>query len=276
MSFIAALSTIKTNQEKKKLGKDLAIPFGFERLDKVHPGITKGNYTLISSLQKTGKTNIVNYIYVINLIDFLYNNKTSIKAKVFYFSLELTKQQLYHQFMCHRLFIKHNVRIDIRELNSLFKGDYINDQVITWIEEDKEWFDLLESTVEIIESIKNVFGIYKYVRSFMEKPEIGSFKERKPYDFVDDDGIRRSGEKLENYQYVDDDLFVFCIIDNYNNFTPEKGTKLYDSIGKWSGDYAITLRNTFRCNIVGIQQQGIKLIWKNQFYFILFNISYIN
>lgn len=254
--FETAYESLLRNQNIKKAGKDIAIPFGFERLDKVHPGIIKGTYTLISSLQKTGKTNLANYLYIINLIDFIHGSKTNIKAKVFMFSLEMTAKQLMHQLMCHRLYKNHGIRIDVKRLNSLFKGEFIDDNTLKLIKEDKPWFDTLEQTIEIIENIKNPFGIYSHVKKYMENPTIGEFTSEKEYNFTDENGKLHKGMAKTNYIMKDPDLYVFVIVDNYNNLTPEKGGKLYDAIGKFSGDYAITLRNIYQCNIVAIQQQA--------------------
>lgn len=256
VKFQATLDSIKHNQSLKKQGKDISIPFGFARLDKVHPGITKGTYTLISAKMKEGKSQFTNYLYIINLIDFLTNSNTNIKAKVFYFTLEMTTKSIISQLMCHRLWVNHKIRIDTKRLNSLFKGEFVNDDVISKIEADHAWFEKLEETVEFIENVKNPYGIFKTLVEFYDDPKIGEVKYKEMN--ITHEGIKKSEKVKDCYVHKDSDLFVFCIIDNYNLLSPEKGGTVYEAIHKFSSEYAVTLRNFYQTNVVAIQQQSLE------------------
>ena len=68
--FENTLEKIKKNQQKKQSGVNISFPFGISNLDEFHPGFTKSLYVLISSLQKTGKTQFLNYL-IINFVNFV-------------------------------------------------------------------------------------------------------------------------------------------------------------------------------------------------------------
>lgn len=252
--FSETLDSIKKNQDLKKRGFDLAIPFGFKKLDVFHPGIIKASYTLISANQKVGKSQITDYLYVFNVVNFLLNNKTNIKVKIFYFTLEMSKKAKMKQLISYRLFEKHKIRLTTREIDSYFKNKILDDNIIKLIEEDNEWFDKFEEIVEYIDMIKNPYGIYKTMENHFLKNGKFTYK-------VIEDPLNKGVKKEVKDTYIENDpnLITFCIIDNYANLTPEKkdgkeGT-LYDAIGKFSTDYAIYLRNIFQCNIIAVQQQ---------------------
>lgn len=253
--FENTLEKIKKNQQKKQSGVNISFPFGISNLDEFHPGFTKSLYVLISSLQKTGKTQFLNYL-IINFVNFV-KNQQNLKLKILYFSLEMTETQIITQIMSYRLFDKHRLRYSTRELLSLFKDKFIEDNIIKYIEEDKLWFDFFQDNVDIITHIKNPFGVYKYVKDYLKKPEIGKYTTNEKYEFYNKNtNTFIKGTKETNYQYNDENLFIFVVVDNYNNFVAENNGTKFESIGKWSNEYAIELRNENKCIIIGIQQQS--------------------
>jgi len=251
--FEATLNKIKRNISLKLEGKDLAIPFGFPRLDSIFPVIIKASYTIISANQKVGKSQICDYIYVINVINFLLNNNTNIKAKIFYFTLEMSKEAKMKQIMLYRLYMKHDLRLNTRQLDSYFQNEILDENIIKMIEEDKEWFDKLEEVVTFISDIKHPTGIFKVMEAHFSESGHWVYKNIESYD----NNFNKVNVKSIKDTYIenDPDLYTFCIIDNYANLKTEGKQELFDAIGKFSTEYAIQLRIDYYCNVVAIQQQ---------------------
>lgn len=252
--FQKTLAEIQRNKKLQEEGKDLAIPFGFNRFDVVFPGIMKACYYLISANQKVGKTQITNALFIINVINFLEKNpNTNLDAKIFSFNLEMSKEALMRQLMCYRLYIKHGIRISPRQLQSLLKSYVVNDHIIQKIEADEKWFNLLNSKVEFIDHIKNPTGIWKYMREFARQNG-KFFWKGKEIDVPEDADWELM--KWDHYEPNNPDLIVMPIIDNVNLFMEERGKTLWDTIGLYSHSYCVKMRNNFYFSPVNIQQQA--------------------
>lgn len=91
MLYKEVIRSLKDNRDKRLRGEIIAIPwYKLPRLSKVLPGIVKEIYCLISANQKVGKSQITDYLYVFQPIDYLFEHRNSnIDIEIDYFSLEI-------------------------------------------------------------------------------------------------------------------------------------------------------------------------------------------
>lgn len=252
--FDSVYRNLVTNKKLKEEGKDLVIPCPFSRLSKEWPGIQQGKYYLISSTQKVGKTQITDFVFVFNPINFVLDNETNIKLKIFDFNLEMNKEAKYKQLMVHRYYLKTGNILNVRQLESIYKDYILPDEVLRFIEKERDWFEKFENIVEYIDDIRNVFGIYKRVKNFFESNGRYEYKTIT----ITEDNKTKEIKVIDRYIPNDPNLFVIIKVDNINLITPERGSTLYEDIGKFSSEYMVHARNRWNAIPVIIQQQALQ------------------
>ncbi len=159
-TFDLALKEIEHRQERAALGNVNCIPLPFERTAQFHPGVEKGTYEIITASSGVAKSKFARYLYVINSYEFIKENpETDVRLKIFFFSLEESKEKFMMSIISYWLYTKHRKRVSIKELRSVGKvGSYLPDDVLELIRESKEYFKDLEKYVVIIDSVKHPTG----------------------------------------------------------------------------------------------------------------------
>lgn len=251
--FDNVVNQVESNKTLREAGKHICIPSPFSRFGEEYPGIQQGTYYIVTGNQKSGKTQIADFMFVYNPINFILTHNTNIKLKIFDFNLEMSKESKMKQAIVHRLYIKKNIVLSTRELDSVYEDKILPDYILQFIKEDREWFEHFESVVTYIDDIRNSFGIYKYMKAFFEANGTYVYKTVT----ISEDGVPKQIQTIDRYIPNDPDLFVIVKVDTINLLTPEKNTTLYDAIGKLSSDYLIRIRNRWNGIPVIIQQQSL-------------------
>jgi hypothetical protein len=249
---------IVKNRDLKEAGKDIIIPFPFPRFSKEVPGIMKGTYTIVSANQKAGKSQISDYMYVYSPLEFIKNRNTNLDVSIKYFSLEMSKEAKIRQAIVHRLFVKHRIILSTRQLRSLFDGYSIPQEIINKIDGDKEFFEYFEDKVELIDNLRNPYGIYSHIRDFFHKN--GRYIDKQGYPISIQDIEKNDMQinmNISHYEPNNPDLIVIPLIDHISLILPEKGENLYEAIGKMSSNYLIRMRNRWQASPVVVQQQTL-------------------
>ena len=85
MSIIErVIKELKENKEKRLKGEDILIPWiNLPKLSTVLPGVQKGRYVIITANSKVGKTQIADYLFLYEPLNYILNNKTNLKLKIF-------------------------------------------------------------------------------------------------------------------------------------------------------------------------------------------------
>jgi len=189
-----------------------------------------------------------------NPIDYIINNKTNIKLKIFYFSLEMSKEQKLRQSICNYLYVKSKGKYKIDPKNLRSVKNPVSEEILNEVEGSKEHFDKFQEVVTFIDNIKNPTGIYKFMRNYARANgtihmTTKTFKDNK------------TGEKYENeifnyYEPNDPDEYVIMIIDHVSLLHQEQGMTLHQTITKLSSNYLVELRNRYNFIPVVIQQQS--------------------
>lgn len=239
--FKQALEMIKKNKKNKDEGKFNSIPFGLPSLDIHVPGIMKGLQYIITASSGVGKTQLTKFLFVNQPYKFMKEHpELGIKIKVLYFALEESKEEFILTLVSNRLKEKYGISVGVMELRSM--GNHtISDTTLGKIEECQDYFQELEGSIDVIDSISNPYGIYKYVRSYSEnhgkhhyKEHI--FKERKKDGTIDE----RAEMIYSHYEPTDPNEFVIVVADHISLLSTERegdASNLHGAMTKFSAEY---------------------------------------
>lgn len=250
--FERTLAGIKLNKENKEKGIFNSIPFGLPSLDKHLPGVMRGMQYLITANSGVGKTQLAKFLFINQPYKFIKAHpELGLKLKVLYFALEESKEEFMLGLISHRLKEVYNISIGVLELRSL--GNYIlSTEILSKIEQCRDYFKELSQSLDVIDSISNPFGIYKYVRNYAKTH--GEFKYRKVI-------IDGKEEKIFDYYEPNDDKeIVVVVVDHYSLLQPENNpdsNTLHLAMTKFSAEYMRKqITKHYKYCGVGVQQQA--------------------
>lgn len=204
-----------------------------------------------------GKSKFCDYIFKYEPLFFILEHP-NIKVKILYFTLEVSPNEKYREFLCHLLFRLDNIRISPTDLKSTNKEKPLNNDIIKLLESDKykKYIEAYENMVTYIEDPKNPTGINKKCREYATEHGRINFKfvkmKNKMTGKMEDMKII---DPLNPYTPDDPEEYRFIVLDNASNLTLESGLNKKDTIDKMS-KYAITLRNQLGFTFILIQHQA--------------------
>lgn len=254
--FRDALNRIRENWNRKVSGLVNNIPWeNFPTLNKHIPGIIKGVYYLVTASSGVGKTQLTKALFVMEPYKYIkkYPEK-NLKLKIFYFALEESKEEFMLSLISNRLKTEYNISCSVLQLQS-YTEEALPEDTIKKIEECEEYFADFEKYVEVIDSISNPTGIYKYVREYARKN--GTIHEREIE--IEDNKIKI----FSHYEPNDPDEYVIVIVDHVSLLQEEKDfhtglvMNKHQTITKWSADFSRKqLTKHFKYVVVNVQQQA--------------------
>ena len=187
-----------------------------------------------------------------NTIQQVLENNLNIKLKVFYFTLEMTKEQKMLSAFANILYVKEGIRISPTDLKSTKADKILPDHILNVIKKYEEYFNKIEEIVEFIDDVRHPTGIYNIVKKYALANGKIHYRE-----------LNIDGEiiQVEDYYEANDpEEYVIVMIDHIGLISPEKRNgvqlNLHESITVLSSDYLIKLRNRFGYIPVVIQQQA--------------------
>lgn len=250
--FSRTLKTIENKRERLLNGKINCIPWGLPRFEEQLPGIEKSKYYLITANSKVGKTQITDWLFLFNTISQIIDKKLNIKLKIFYFTLEMSKEEKMLSAFANILYVKEGLRISPTDLKSTKSDRMLSQEVIDIIKKYEVYFKKIEEIVEFIDSVKNPTGIYKLVRNYaLENGKVH-------YKVLNINGTKTEVE--DYYEPNDPEEYVMIIIDHISLIDTEnhngKQMTLAESMVFLSSNYLIKLRNRFGYIPVVVQQQA--------------------
>lgn len=202
------------------------------------------------------KTQIADWLFVLNTIQKVIDGELDIKLKIFYFTLEMSKEQKMLSAFSNILYVKEGIRIapkDLRSTNSL-----LSEETLEIISKYEKYFKKIEEIVEFIDDIRNPTGIYKFMQKYAQ---LNGIQHKKVVKWEDN----KTGEKYDReiddyYEPNDPDEYVMTVIDHVSLITQEheegRLLSLHQSIVKLSSNYLVQLRNKYKYIPVVIQQQA--------------------
>jgi hypothetical protein len=264
--FKDTVSSIKEKKKRVEEGKVNCIPFiNFPRLRAKIPGLIPGTGWIVTASTGVGKSQFTKSIFILEPLQWVLDNPDKgISIKIMYFALEESKEEFMYSMVCHRLKSKHNLVIDPLELSSMYEDNTVDDKVLKLIEDDAEYFETLTSHVDIVDSISNPFGIYKYIRRYSKEHGTHYY-----YNFkTDKKKIRCITEDIyhkvlgkEDYAYShyipnNPDEYVVCIVDHFSLLQQENEDTLHQAMTKMSANYGRKqITKHYNYIFVNVQQQ---------------------
>lgn len=215
-------------------------------------------YKHINKTFRKQKTQITDWLFLYNTIRQVIDDNLNIRLKIFYFTLEISKEEKMLSAFSNILYMKEGVRISPTELRSTKADNILPQEYLDLIKKYEPYFQKIEEVVTFIDSIKNPTGIYKFMRDYALN---NGTQYKKTVDFVNNQTGEVFKQEIDDYYEADDpDEYVMCIVDHVSLIMPEtlRGQRmnLHESIVKLSSDYMVTLRNKYNHIPVIVQQQS--------------------
>lgn len=274
-NFQKHVERIKENKAKIESGSYNCIPFTekFPRLSTYLPGIIKGTYYIVTANSGVGKTQLTKYMFVRTPYDFIKNHpETGLKLKIIYFALEESLEEFINTIIVAWLAETYNIHIDVLALQSMLES--LPQDIIDKIEEGKRYFEDLFECVDVVDSVSNPYGMYKYLREYSNNNghhywtqlnlQEGEEKLLITHDKYESfDKGKKSNWKYSHYEPHNPNEYVVAISDHISLLTPETdfntGQKmnLHGTMGKWSADYCRKqITKHWKYVVVNVQQQA--------------------
>ena len=262
------LQYIKDRRAKVLNGGINSIPSPFTRFSEDFIGIEQGKYYCVTSFTKGSKTQFASYVFIFHVLMYAYAHPDQIRAKVFYYPLEETPEDVMTRFMCHILYNLSNgcVRVSPTDLSSTKDGQVLSEEVIELLESEE--YDKILTFFEehiIFSTSTNPTGVYNECRKYAE--EHGTVHKKKQLVKTEFEGTKEI-EVFDYYESNDPDEYRIIFFDHVSLASTERGMTLKQTIDKLS-EYCVILRNRYKFSPVIIQQQtfeqeGLKAIEMNK------------
>ena len=255
--FNRVLANLKENQQNRLKGNVNCIPWSLPRFSTVLPGVQKKRYYIVTASSKVGKTKLADYLFMYEPYFFYKQNPNKIKLKIFYFSLELNKDEKIKAAISHKLYRDTGKAISPERLDSVFEDYILDSQTEDKIKSYDDFFKDFEEVVTFVDEVRNPFGIYKYMRDYANNNGcyIDKYGEVIDHRLVDSGNIEHI-KRIDRYVPNDPDEYVIVLTDHVSLLTPENGKSLHESMSTFSTDYCIKMRNRWGYTVVNIQQQS--------------------
>lgn len=241
--FKSVYAQILENKRLREEGKDICIPFPFPRFSEEIPGIQKGRYIITTANSKVGKTQFTDSIFLYGTFRFVTECKTNIKIKIFYFTLEMSKEDKLKQAISYFLYIYKNLRISPDKMDSIYKNYILENKVVNEIKDIEDKLESFLSMVTFVDHTKNPFGIYKTVRDYAHSNGYYVDKEgtKLNTEWIEK-GLNDEAKKILRYVPNNPDEFVIVLTDHISLLTPENNESLHEAMGRFSSQYCLAMR----------------------------------
>lgn len=235
------------------------IPFPFNRFRTELPGIRRKFYYLISGATKSSKTQITNYLFIINSIFYYIKNPDKIKPTIHLFPLEETEDDITLRFYAYVLYYisKGKYCLSPEELESIDERSILPEEVLELMNSE-EFNTIVQVFDECVtfHAERNPTGIYKVMKSYMENHgQVVTKEEEIVYKNSLGTTIKDKVTKIIDYIPNNSKEYVIFIVDHVGLLQQERGMSLKETIEKLS-EYCVVLRNNYSAIPVIVQQQN--------------------
>jgi len=204
------------------------------------------------------KTQGADWFFVYNTIEQVIEKDLNIKLKIFYFTLEMSKDEKMLSAFSNILYVKEGIRVAPKDLRSTKADKILSKEILDIIASYEPYFKKMEEVIEFVDDIRNPTGIFKFVDDYAKKN--GTIYNRE-VEFIDNKtGEKKTNTVFDYYKPDNSEEYVMIIIDHISLISTEKEDgrplNLHQSIVKLSSDYLIRLRNRYNYIPVVVQQQA--------------------
>ena len=252
-SVVGVLDNLQERKNNAENGGVNCIPLPFERFRAEVPGIEQGQYVIITANQKSGKSQLANYIYLFHALDYAFENPDKCSVHVIYFALEEAIQKIIERYMCYLLYKLDGYRISPTDLRST-SSDYIIEQDILDLFKTKRYqerLEFFEKCVQFETEDTNPTGILRVCEAYAKS--VGKYSSHK----IESRGNSfKEIDVFDSYEQDDPNHYKIVIIDHIGLVDREQGFRIKDSVDKMSEYCVKYLRNRYKFTCVIIQQQA--------------------
>jgi len=220
-----AIDKLLKNIEQGRLGRNIGISTGLEKLDKVIYGIQKKYLYTIGADTAGGKTSFALDIFIYNLI----KNAKDTPLSILYYSFEMSSDTLFAKLLARYIYDEFDKIVTYEDILSLTKP--ISKEHSALIVRSESWLREVEKQVTIYDKSLTHGGIYATCKDWL----------RLHGEFIS------LGEHKEVYIEKDPDKYKIVLMDHMGLISG-KGSKK-EKIDQVV-DYMIYFRN--KCNITGV------------------------
>lgn len=257
MGFSKVFQELKERKKRVEEGKYNCIPLPFPRFQKIFPGIERGRFLIVTANQKLGKSKLSDFLFIYEPIFFGIENP-NFHFKVIYFTLEMSPEAKYLEFLSHLLFRLDNKVVSPVDLRSVDNKHPVPQEILDLLETERyqRYIKYYEEHIEYHSDSSNPTGLRKIVRSYADTHGHYNYI---PYTTINDitreKEVRQRLDPDNSYTPDDPEEYVIIITDNAANISTEKGMSQKEAIEKWSKD-CIVFRDQLKYIPVLIQHQS--------------------
>ena len=254
--FNKVISNLRTRRSRVLNGLFNCIPCPFPRLKRLVPGVEQGKYIVVTANQKVGKSKLCDYMFIYEPLFFILEHP-EIRMKVLYFTLEMSPEEKYNEFLSHLLYRLDNIRVSPTDLKSTDQDHPIDEHILDLLETDKYqmYIKAFESIVEYIDDVRNPTGINNACKDYALSHGHLNFKTIVTTNNLGISEERKIVDTDHPYTPDDPEEYRLIILDNASNLENESGLKKAETIERMS-KYLVKLRNRFKYIPILIQHQA--------------------
>ena len=268
---------------KKDAGAIYCIPFkNYPKLSQSVPGVVPGMIQMVTAGSGVGKTQLTKALYVREPLE--YALKNNINLKIFYFALEESKAEFIDTMICNFISSRCNIQMDLLTLQG-FREKSLTQDRMDLIEAHIDDIESLLERVEVVDSVYNPTGIYKYCRDHADKNGTHVYEEREFIKKKLDSNLdsptygqmvtfKETVRPYSHYVPKDPTAFTIVIVDHMSLLTPERikdtGHMMnqHQTMAHWSTNYALKQVtkhwNWAVVNVIQQEQSGEKEQFTNK------------
>ena len=243
-------------RENKLNGNLNGIPlfYTFPKLASILPSLPKGFQILWTANSGVGKTQswISIFVYTIWYLK-KYHPELNLKVKLVIALLEDTKDMFIDRLYSMMIYQLYGIVVDGMQLNSMTES-ILDIEMLEKIDNAQKEIDLLLEDIEIIDSVYNPTGLYKWARTISNNLGIHHSKK---VEFTNEDGTKEMKDIYSHYEPNDNNQQVLMIVDNLNNLAEEANLNERQTINKWSRTYCrLQITKHWKWTVINILQQA--------------------
>lgn len=229
------------------------IPLPFDRFRTEIPGIEQGQYIVITANQKTGKTQLADYIYLFSALDYAFEHPDRCSLHVIYFALEESVQKVLERYMSHLLYKFDGIRLSPADLRSTSFDYPVPVEALEKLQSDRyrDRLRFFERCVQFETEDTNPTGILRVCEKYAKS--VGTYKSHK----MESKGNSfKEVEVFDSYVQNDPNHYKIVVVDHIGLVDREQGFRTKDAVDKMSEYFVKYLRNRYNFTCVAIQQQA--------------------
>ena len=236
----------------------LPLFYTFPKLATIIPTIPEGYPILVTANSGIGKTQswIGIFIYTVYKLK-KEHPEVNLKIKLVIALLEDTRDILIDRLYSMLLFEVFGIVVPFDELHS-WKQRIMSEDTLAKLEVVQREVDFILEDCEILDSVYNPTGIYKWARAISNK--YGKHK-AKEMQFSDENGNTTMQSVYSHYEAEDPTQQVIMIVDNLNNLASElrdgRSLSERETINLWTRQYTrLQITKHWKWTVINIIQQA--------------------